>query len=132
MYYIITNKWIKNKYTLPFVLLDYIRESILPDRKKDRKYTNEVNEVFHNVIWCLSNVIKMSDEPIRTLCSGYDPLESLDLAGCVRKLDIAIDKLETYITEDIDIKFANIFGNSNDLLNYMEFVPAFKKVHLSI
>jgi hypothetical protein len=74
----------------------------------------------------------MSDEPIRTLCSGYDPLESLDLAGCVRKLDIAIDKLETYITEDIEIKFANIFGNSNDLLNYMEFVPAFKKVHLSI
>ena len=132
MYYIITNKWIKNKYTLPFVLLDYIRESILPDRKKDRKYTNEVNEVFHDVVWCLSNVIKMSDEPIHTLCSGYDPLESLDLAGCVRKLDIAIDKLETYITEDIEIKFANIFGNSNDLLNYMEFVPAFKKVHLSI
>lgn len=132
MYYIITNKWIKNKYTLPFVLLDYIRESILPDPKKDRKYTNEVNEVFHNVVWCLSNVIKMSNEPIDTLCSGYDPLESLDLAGCVRKLDIAIDKLETYITEDIDIKFANIFGNSNDLLNYMEFVPAFKKVHLSI
>lgn len=132
MYYIITNKWIKNKYTLPFVLLDYIRESILPDRKKDRKYTNEVNEVFHDVVWCLSSVIKMSDEPIHTLCSRYDPLESLDLAGCVRKLDIAIDKLETYITEDIEIKFANIFGNSNDLLNYMEFVPAFKKVHLSI
>lgn len=132
MYYIITNKWIKNKYTLPFVLLDYIRESILPDRKKDKKYTNEVNEVFHDVVWCLSNVIKMSEEPIHTLCSGYDPLESLDLAGCVRKLDIAIDKLETYITEDIEIKFANIFGNSNDLLNYMEFVPAFKKVHLSI
>lgn len=132
MYYIITNKWIKNKYTLPFVLLDYIRESILPDRKKDKKYTNEVNEAFHDVVWCLSNVIKMSDEPIHTLCSGYDPLESLDLAGCVRKLDIAIDKLETYITEDIEIKFANIFGNSNDLLNYMEFVPAFKKVHLSI
>ena len=132
MYYIITNKWIKNKYTLPFVLLDYIRESILPDRKKDKKYTNEVNEVFHDVVWCLSNVIKMSDEPIHTLCNGYDPLESLDLAGCVRKLDIAIDKLETYITEDIEIKFANIFGNSNDLLNYMEFVPAFKKVHLSI
>lgn len=132
MYYIITNKWIKNKYTLPFVLLDYIRESILPDRKKDKKYTNEVNEVFHDVVWCLSNVIKMSEEPIHTLCSGYDPLESLDLAGCVRKLDIAIDKLETYIIEDIEIKFANIFGNSNDLLNYMEFVPAFKKVHLSI
>lgn len=132
MYYIITNKWIKNKYTIPFVLLDYIRESILPDRKKDKKYTNEVNEAFHDVVWCLSNVIKMSEEPIHTLCSGYDPLESLDLAGCVRKLDIAIDKLETYIIEDIDIKFANIFGNSNDLLNYMEFVPAFKKVHLSI
>ncbi len=131
MYYIITNKWIKNKYTLPFVILDYIRESILPDRKKDRKYTNEVNEVFHDVVWCLSNIIKMSDEPIRTLCSGYDPLESLDLAGCIRKLDIAIDKLETYITEDINIKFVN-FENNNDLLNYMEFVPAFKKVHLSI
>lgn len=132
MYYIITNKWIKNKYTLPFVLLDYIRESILPDRKKDKKYTNEVNEAFHDVVWCLSNVIKMSDEPIHTLCSGYDPLESLDLAGCIRKLDIAIDKLETYITEDIEIKFVNIFGKNNDLLNYMEFVPAFKKVHLSI
>jgi len=132
MYYIITNKWIKNKYTLPFVLLDYIRESILPDPKKDRKYTNEVNEAFHAVVWCLSNVIKMSDEPIHTLCSGYDPLESLDLAGCVRKLDIAIDKLETYITEDIDINFVNVFGNNNDFIDYMEFVPAFKKVHLHI
>lgn len=132
MYYIITNKWIKNKYTLPFVILDYIRENILPDHKKDRKYTNEVNEAFHDVVWCLSNVIKMSNEPISTLCSGYDPLESLDLAGCVRKLDIAIDKLETYITEDIDINFVNVFGNNNDFIDYMEFVPAFKKVHLHI
>ena len=47
MYYIITNKWIKNKYTLPFVLLDYIRESILPDRKKDKKYTKDVKVIVY-------------------------------------------------------------------------------------
>jgi len=132
MYYIITNKWIRNKYTLPFVILDYIRETILPDPKKDRKYTNEVNEVFHDVVWCLSNIIKISDKPINTLCSGYDPLETLDLTGCIRKLDKVVEKLETYITEDIDIKFANVYGDKNDLIDYMEFVPEFKKVHFSI
>ena len=129
MYYIISNKWIKNKYTLPFVILDCIYNDICPDikDKTQKKLRDEILDIFHDIVYCLTNIMKFEQDPLNTI-SRYDPLETLDYASCFRKIDESIKKLESYIKEDIVITLAD-----PELLDMCDFVPEFpKKIELRI
>lgn len=128
-YHILTKKWIKNKYALPFVILDYICNDICPDikDKTQKKLRDDILCIFHDIVYCLTNIMKFEQDPLNAI-SRYDPLETLDYARCFRKIDEAITKLDPYIKEDIVITLAD-----PELLDMCEFVPEFpKKIEIRI
>lgn len=118
--YRLTNKWIKNKYTLPFVILNIIGDIILPDRKDTTKkqLRREILEAFHDISYCLINIIKFENDPLDNI-SGYDPLETLDKTHKIIDLDNSINKIIEYIDESITIELV-------DLREFNEFLPDFK------
>lgn len=129
-YYIINPKWVRNKYVLPFVIINLIYKdfNLDPKDRTIKEFREELKGVLHNLVYCLEKIIKLDNNPINNLGNGYDPLETLDYTRCFINIEDATKQLNNLISNQIDIRL------SKEMVDMMDYVPEFDthKVKLSI